>query len=189
MESELLEFIQKIKDREIDLYNEYGIQFELALFLRSKGRLKDFKIELERPIGHFGIKKTVDIPKKEIDLCVYKKNGQGQEKYGIEIKFSNNGQVPLQMFKFCEDICFLEHLKKNGFKQCFSFVVVGSDNFIKPKTKNDGIYEYFRGDRIITGSVICPTGPDKGKVIIIENQYKPEWKTLSDSTYYYLLKI
>jgi len=96
MELLLFEFIQKIKDREIDLYNECGIQFELALFLRSIARLKDFKIDLERPIGHFGIKKTVEIPKKEIDLCVY--NFHTKEKYGIEIKFSNNGQVPLQMF-------------------------------------------------------------------------------------------
>ena len=66
MKEYLNKFIEKIRNREIDLYNEFGLQFELALYLRSLNEFIDFKIELERPINHFGIVKTSEIPKKEM---------------------------------------------------------------------------------------------------------------------------
>ena len=187
MYTELLMFVEKIKKGEIDLYNEFGLQFELAIYLRGLDRFNGFKIELERPIGFFGIQKTNSIPKKEIDLCAY--NPRTKERYRVEIKFSNNGQVPLQMFKFCEDICFLEHLKQNNFKKCYSLVVVGTDGFFQKKVKVDGIYKYFRGDTTIHGTIICPTGIEKGKEIFISGSYKPIWNRLTDTAYYYLLAI
>jgi len=187
METELLKFIDKIKTGEIDLYNEFGIQFELALYLRGLSQFYGYKIELERPIRYFGIAKTSDIPKKEIDLCAY--NIDTKIKYAVEIKYSNNGQVPLQMFKFCEDICFLEHLKSNGFTECYSLVIVGDESFCKKKIKNNGIYGFFRGDKIIHGSIVCPTGKDMGREINIYQSYKPEWIKITERVYCYLLTI
>ena len=106
MKEYLNKFIEKIRNKEIDLYNEFGLQFELAIYLRNLNEFNDFKIELERPINHFGIVKNLEIPKKEIDVCIYNNNVL---KTAIEIKVSTNGQVPLQLFKFCEDICFLNN--------------------------------------------------------------------------------
>lgn len=182
----LIKFIEKIQLGKIDLYNEFGVQFELAIFLRALPELIEYKIELERPIGHFGIKKTQNIPKKEIDIVIYNEN----RRYGIEIKFSNNGQVPIQMFKFCEDICFLEHLKKNGFDDCFSLVIVDRNDFYKKKRNENGIYKFFRNEKeMITGKIICPTGKDKGKEIEISGQYKPIWSQLIGKYFGYLIKI
>jgi LEA14-like dessication related protein len=47
------EFIQKIIRKEIEIYNEASIQYELAIFLRSK--LPDYKIQLERNVSYLAV--------------------------------------------------------------------------------------------------------------------------------------
>lgn len=187
MKEYLKKFIEKIRNREIDLYNEFGLQFELALYLRGLNEFKDFKIELERPVNHFGIIKTSN-SKKEIDVCIYKNDFL---KTAIEIKVSTNGQVPLQLFKFCEDIYFLEQLMNSNFECAYSLVLVNSDDFYQAKRKKDGIYQYFRGNNksILTGKIECPTGKEKGKLITITNSYQIIWTELCDDFKYYLLEI
>ncbi|MDG1719893.1 MAG: hypothetical protein P8I31_01405 [Bacteroidia bacterium] len=188
MKEYLNKFIEKIRNREIDLYNEFGLQFELALYLRNLNEFNDFKIELERPINHFGIVKTSEIPKKEIDVCIYKNNVL---KTAIEIKVSTNGQVPLQLFKFCEDICFLEQLMNSNFEYAYSLVLVNSDDFYRAKNKKDGIYKYFRGENksTLTGKIECPTGKEKGKLITIMNSYQIIWTELINGFSFYLIEI
>lgn len=188
MKKHLQNFIKQIKEEKIDIYNEFGIQFELALFLRNLQEFKGYKIELERPINHFGIKKSQSIPKKEIDLCIYKEN---QFLAAVEIKVSKNGQVPLQLYKFCEDICFLEQLMQGQFESAYALVLVNSDTFYQSKHKNDGIYSYFRGDntRSINGKITCPTGKDRGSSINIANEYKVVWHELVDKWKFYLLEV
>lgn len=187
MEVEINLFIDKLKNADYDIYNEFGIQFELAMFLRSLEKFKNYKIELERPIGHFKIKKSIEIPKKEIDLCIY--NESKNEYFAIEIKFSKHGQVPLQMFEFCKDICLLEHLKKNNFKNCYSIVIVDRTDFFQAKNKSEGIYEYFRGEKFINGIIVCPTGKQKGKKILIDKFYKHKFEKLDEKHFYSLVKI
>jgi hypothetical protein len=188
MKEHLNKFVEKIKKGEIDLYNEFGLQFELALFLRNLKELEDYKIELERPINYFGIKKSNSIPKKEIDICIYKENIL---KSAIEIKVSTNGQVPLQLFEFCKDICFLEQLMNGKFESAYSLVLVNSDYFYKSKNKKDGIYAFFRGENKmpINGIIECPTGKNKGKQISISNSYEIVWAELINDFKFYLIKI
>lgn len=188
LEDLLIDFISEIKSGNIHLYNEYGLQFELAIFLRKQIILQEYKIELERPISHFGIQKNNSITKKEIDIVIY--THDKTSKFAIELKFSNNGQVPLQMYKFCEDIAFLESLVSNGFTKGFTLVLVDRDDFTKQKTKSEGLYNIFRGEMALNGLVICPTGKEKGKELKISGVYKPKWEPLLDNSYYYyLMKI
>ena len=187
MDKEFATFIEKLKNQEIELYNEFGLQFELAIYLRNLNRLANWNIDLERPIGHFGVKKSSQIPKKEIDICVY--NKVTTEKYAIEIKFSKHGQVPLQMFEFCKDICFLEQLRFKGFTSCYSLVIVDRNDFFEAKREMEGIYEYFRGEKLISGIVVCPTGNKKDSEIYIEKEYKHDFKELTDKYFYSLVKI
>ncbi len=187
--TELLnKFIDKIKNKEIDLYNEFGLQFELALYLRSLEDLKDYKIELERPINHFEINKSTKIPKKEIDICIY---NQCSFKIAIEIKFSTNGQVPVQLFEFCKDICFLEQLVSEKFEKGYALVVVNSDDFYKSKTNKDGLYSIFRGEnkKTLNDVIECPTGVNKGQQITISNAYNIVWKELIGDYKYYLIEV
>jgi len=113
------EFIQKIIRKEIEIYNEASIQYELAIFLRNK--LPDHKIQLERNVSYFGFAKNNFI-KKEIDIVIF--NYDKTDKSALEIKFPTNGQYPEQMFSFCKDIKFLEQLKSKGFSNnvfiCFA---------------------------------------------------------------------
>ena len=206
MKEYLNEFIEKIRNGEIDLYNEFGLQFELALYLRllpafqKGGVYEGAKIELERPITHFKIDKTSEIPKKEIDVCIG--DGNGNLISAIEIKFPTNGQVPLQLYEFCKDICFLEKLMNSNCKCAYSLVLVNSDNFYVEKREKNGIYKYFRGDKklkgcgniyygrtALTGEIICPTGKKKGKSIEIINSYQIKWAELINGYSYYLIEI
>ena len=172
----------------------YGEHY--TLYLRKTNELDGFKIELERPITYFDIRDSniSNIKsKKEIDLSIYdSKTGQ---KFAVEIKFSKNGAVPMQMFKFCEDISFLEILVNNGFNKGYSLVIVDRDDFVLEKNKTDGIYDYFRGNehKPITNDIICPTGKHKSETIKIKGVYNPKWEKLkvegSNRYYYYLVEV
>lgn len=175
----------KVRKGEIELYNEFGLQFELGFHLRNILSHSDYRIQLERPIGYFGIQKHHEIPKKEIDIVIY----NDQTKIAVELKVPRSGQTPIQMFKFCEDICFLEQLKIRGFNECYSFVVVDRDDFYKPKRKNNDIYEYFRNNKVIKGDITCPTGKEKGATIRLNNKYVIDWIQINEKIHYYLLSI
>lgn len=55
MKEAILEFIEKVKNKDIEIYNEASVQYELAIFLRDE--MPEMKIQLERNIGYFGLGK------------------------------------------------------------------------------------------------------------------------------------
>ena len=63
IKSLIIEFIDLIKKNQIEIYNEAALQYELAIFLRDK--YPDYKIQLERNIFYFNLKKS-NYEKKEI---------------------------------------------------------------------------------------------------------------------------
>jgi hypothetical protein len=181
----LREFQERLKNGSISLYNEFGLQFELAIFLRNHIALSGYKIELERPIGFFGIKEK--LYKKEIDIAIY----NGKDKYALELKYPTNGQVPLQMFKFCEDLGFLEQLTRHGFYKGYSLVLANHDGFWKTKKAVNSIYKYFRGEQPnqITGDIECPTGKDRGRIAHIDSTYSIKWEPIDKANRMYLLEV
>lgn len=102
----LEEFVDLIRNEEVEVYNEFSLQHELGIFLRAK--LTGNKVQFERNVKFFGITGTV---KHEIDIVIYNEN----EKYAIELKYPLNGQYPEQMYSFVKDIKFMEQLKEAGF--------------------------------------------------------------------------
>jgi len=149
----LTDFLSNIKNGEIEIYNEFSVQFELAMYLRVSLN-KHYKIQLERNIAYMGLNKR-DFLKKEMDIVVF--NQSKSEKYCIEIKFSNNGQYPEQMFSICKDIKSLEQLKEHGFTRSYELVIVNSDLYYTNKGGGE-IYDMFRKDKLLRGSVVKPTG-------------------------------
>ena len=152
------------------IYNEFSLQHELGIFLR--GELpKEWKIQFERPVNFFDLS-AKEFEKKEIDICVFKRNGKRiQEKLAaIELKFPRSGRVPESMFDVCKDIRFLEQLVscKKGFKEGYSVFCADNHLFYEYKQgdKKDGVYRYFRKEigKPLTGKVTKPTG-SKGKVL------------------------
>lgn len=181
-----------LKKYNLEIYNEYSFQHELGIYLRGIRELKKYRIEFERNVTYFGIEGTC---KKEIDIVIY--NKATDEKYAIELKYPINGQYPEQMYKFIEDIQFMEELKQKGFNNCYAFVLV-DDNcngklFHEGRIKT-GIYSYFRVGNNLHGKINNPTGENKkGQLHNIKGSYKIEWKTpytrlVCKEYRYYLLK-
>jgi hypothetical protein len=167
----LEEFAVQVTRGKIEIYNEFSLQFELGIFLR--GKLSGSRVEFERNVDHFFQRK--DFTKKESDIAITAQSDIIPSCV-IELKFPRNGQVPEQMFSFCKDIMFLEELKSAGVRNVF-FVAFVDDHLFWQGARQDGIYQYFRGDSTIHGSIEKPTG-DRGEMVVIEGNYKVVWRPL-----------
>ncbi|NCA78501.1 MAG: hypothetical protein EOM90_19400, partial [Alphaproteobacteria bacterium] len=122
------DFVEKIAKGEIEIYNEFSLQHEMGIILRSK--FPDYKVQFERNVSFFSL--TGEFIKSEIDIVIYsqKKQKQPTLHYAIELKFPRNGQYPEQMFSCCKDILFAEQLKKGEFKNGFerAFLIIFADD-------------------------------------------------------------
>jgi hypothetical protein len=177
------EFIQKIIRKEIEIYNEASIQYELAIFLRNK--LPDHKIQLERNVSYFGFAKSNFI-KKEIDIVIF--NHNKTDKSALEIKFPTNGQYPEQMFSFCKDIKFLEQLKSKGFSNNVFICFADDANFWSGKAEETSIYRFFRKPETIIGLIQKPTG-SKDEEFDIEGSYMANWQLINNLMRYFIIKV
>ncbi len=175
--------VKLIQASEIKIYNEFGVQHELGIILRSNisGRMK---VQFERSVNYFGLKR-IEYIKKEIDISIFSMDQS--IKYAIEIKSPRNGQYPEQMYSSCKDIVFLEQLVNGGFNACFFLMIVDDPLFYQNGNKT-GIYRNFRGSKPINGEFRKPTG-EKDELIIISGTYPVIWKTIQGSLKYFSLVI
>jgi hypothetical protein len=160
-------FIDTIKARKVDVYNEFSLQHELGIFLRSK--LPALNVQFERNVSYFF--PTGQFIKKEIDISIFAAD-KLELHYAIELKFPRNGQYPEQMFSFCKDILFAEQLKRSGFKQAFLMILADDPLFYSGNGK--GIYQHFRQGKTLRGSVQKPTGI-KDSTIKLKGSYQVNW--------------
>ncbi|MBM3896851.1 MAG: hypothetical protein FJ360_03850 [Thaumarchaeota archaeon] len=179
----ICEFIQKIIRKEIEIYNEASIQYELAIFLRNK--LPDYKIQLERNVSYFGLVKS-DFIKKEMDIVIF--NNDKTSKTAIEIKFPTNGQYPEQMFSFCKDIKFLEQLKSKGFSDNTFICFADDSNFWSGNAEENSIYRLFRKLEPITGLIQKPTG-HKDEQLNITGSYVANWQRINNLMRYFIVRV
>ena len=170
------QFINKVEKNQVEIYNEFSLQHELGIFLREQ--LKDYKVQFERNTKSFNISNTI---KHEIDIVVHNDN----EKYAIELKYPNNGQYPEQMYSFVKDINFMEQLKSYGFNGAYCLTMVKDKNFYSGN-KKDGIYSYFRGSSMLSGTIKKPTGKI-AESIQLKNSYQINWEALSKELNYYII--
>lgn len=177
------EFIDKISDGKIEIYNEASVQYELAIFLRA--RLKNYKIQLERNVTYFDLSKS-GLEKKEIDVVIFKK--KKRDRLAIEIKFPTNGQYPEQMFSFAKDIKFLEQLKDKGFKNNLFIAFANDKNFWNEKGDEGTIYNLFRKEKRLYDRTRKPTGK-KDEVISLKGNYQISWRNVDDETRCFIIKI
>lgn len=181
IKSILVTFATRIKEGEIEIYNEFSLQHELGLFLRdmTKKRL----VQFERNVSFFGFSKR-HFEKREIDIVVYRKH-QALLDAAIELKFPRNGQHPEQMFSFCKDIVFAEQLKQAGFNK--AYVVIFAEDRLFYEGSQNGIYGFFRQGRNLTGIVKKPTGK-QGSELVIKGDYNIKWNDISGSLKYTLIE-
>lgn len=106
------------------------MQLELGIFLRTRGECSGYTIQFERNVSFFSITGTI---KHEIDIVIF--NLDKTEKFAIELKFPKNGQYPEQMYSFIKDIVFMEQLKKYGFTETYTLILVDDPLFYESERK------------------------------------------------------
>jgi|TARA_Y100000310_G_C20631860_1_gene789088 hypothetical protein len=174
------QFIDQIRNGDIDLYNEFSLQHELGIHLREN---LPYKIQFERNVSYFEWEKSNFI-KKEIDISIFKDIKSPQ--IAIELKYPRNGQYPEQMYSFCKDIMFIEQLKNAGFNKSLLMILVDDEKFYQG-LRTDGIYKYFRSKGKLTGSIIKPTGKSVKNDITIKGEYYIDWIKISNKYRYTLI--
>jgi len=174
-------FFKEVADQKIEIYNEFSLQHELGIYVRSLAT-PELKVQFEPPVSYFGYDRKV-FEKKEIDIAIF--TPDFTEKYAIELKYPRNGMYPEQMFKACQDICFVEQLHSAGFNNCY-FVMVADDPLFYEPGANEGIYQYFRDSKAINGLIQKPTGK-RDHSFQISGCYNILWNEVSEFTRYTLV--
>ena len=178
----LEDFVSKIAKGKTEIYNEASIQYELAIFLREV--IPNYKIQLERNIRYFDLNKKHFL-KREIDIVLF--NTTKTRKFAIEIKYPLS-EVPIQMYKFCEDIKFLEQLKESGFTDNFFLAITPQSHFWNGRNKKHTIYEKFRKEKELYGTIKNQIGDSKEEVTL-KGRHKINWLTINDFTRYFVMRI
>ena len=178
----LEDFVSQIAKGKTEIYNEASIQYELAIFLREV--IPNYKIQLERNVSYFELNKKHFL-KREIDIVLF--NTTKTRKFAIEIKYPLS-EVPIQMYKFCEDIKFLEQLKESGFTDNFFLAITPQSQFWSNYSKKDTIYEKFRKEKELYGTIKNQIGDSKEEVTL-KGRHKINWLTINDSTRYFVMRV
>lgn len=147
------EFFDYITENSIEIYNEFALQFELAIYLRQKCNSK-YKVQLERNISilkdakeNFNI---IEWAKKEIDIIIYKEIKDLKDVSVIELKaIVNQAHArPVTIFNWIEDIKLLEQLRDYGLKECYSIFLTDHRGFTSFKKDCGNLLSDFRKKEI-----------------------------------------
>ena len=173
-------FVEGVKRGQIEIYNEFSLQHELGILIRSE--FPDHKVEFGRNVSYFF--RTGKFVKKEIDLAVFSPD-KSILHHAIQLRFPRSMQYLRQMFGFCEDILFLEQLKKSGFKQASLIIFTNDPLFYSGDA--DGLCASFREKKRLQGSVPRPTGT-KIDTIELSGSYEVQWITVFSGLKYTVIE-
>ena len=162
----------------IDLYNEAGLQHELAIYLRKK----HCQVRLEYPITLIDSKKEGETIKKEIDLFVIHK----KEKVLIELKFPRIGAgMPMEIYRAVQDVRFGEQALELEKVNAFISVFMTDHRSITNGKNINHLYGYLNCENpqiksICQENVALPKFMDRTEDIILNNDYIIDWKRLNN---------
>jgi len=168
-------FFDALKSGNVEIYNEFSLQHEFGIYLRSVASQDSYKVQFERPTDFFGIPSD-QMLKKEIDIAIFSQDRT--HKAAVELKFPRNGQYPEQMFKACKDVAFLEQLVERGFDGGL-FVMAADDRLFYEGSDAGGVYSHFRSGKPICGLIRKPTGT-KDESFPIRGSYILTWHKVPD---------
>lgn len=185
------QFFTSIQQTPIELYSEFGLQHEIALFLKTN--FPDLTVRLEYPTTRI-FNSSNKFLKKEIDIYVITSSGQ---RYVIELKMpKDNGGIPKAMYHAIEDVKFLEQLRQSNINGCYSILATSCTAFWQAPRADTGIYNFFNGQQVTIQSIDLPQLPiflhTKGQIQLAK-VYKAKWQDYVDtnnlSWKYYILDI
>lgn len=162
----------------VEIYNEFSLQHEFGIWLRARIGEPQTRIQFERPARFFGVDRK--LTKKEIDLACF--TPPVVPLAAMEFKFPRAGQVPIQMFKFCQDVAFLEELvlKEKCFPLgCALFAADDRDFYQGNRQQAGTIYSIFRDGAPLKGIIEeKSTGTEEPPAELL-HEYTIEWHTVN----------
>ncbi len=186
-------FVEELRSGNLEVYNEFSLQHELGIFIRSKQ--PEMKVQFERNVKYF-FGTDEGFPKKEIDIAVWSEDEHGGRDLSaaIELKFPRNGRYPETMFNFITDIAFCEKLKeceklkKYGFRSAYALIFADDKLFYEDGRSDKKIYGYFRNNQELSGKVQKPTGK-KDKTVCLSGEYWIDWQPITDKLKFALVPV
>lgn len=167
-------FFSAVGCGEVEIYNEFSLQHEFGVWLRARIGDPTIKIQFERPASFFGIGKR--LTKREIDLSCF--TTPADTRLAMEFKFPRAGQAPIQMFKFCQDVAFLEELvlKEKRFPFGCALIVADDPDFYRgTRHQPNTIYASYRDGVPLKGRIEKSTGKEEPPVELLR-EYRIEWR-------------
>lgn len=182
-------YLSKMNCISDNIYNEFSLQFELGLFLRCH-LPEHYSIQFERPVNTIITNyRDYDFVKKEIDLVIL--DTLTEKMFCIELKYPTNGQHPVQMYKFCEDVRFLEQLQLAGINECWFICLVDDYLFYKGRL-TERIYGVFRESENNPAYGLINSTIDQyylEKPLQIEGNYNFSWSRIGKHDNYRYMMI
>jgi hypothetical protein len=182
---DLIKFKEYCENRNWSFDNfcsEFTFQFRLCRYLETID--ENALIELESSIYRYNYEK---LTKKEIDIDIL--SSDNQTRTAIELKFiRDQGSYNIGMYKFCEDIRFLEELTERGFSHAYSIIFTTiTEVYTKPKStlrpknlENSSLYNCFRNDFELKGVLNIKTGK-MNESLTLRGEYKLLWVDFSSN--------
>ncbi|HRY98151.1 MAG TPA: hypothetical protein P5550_03750 [Bacteroidales bacterium] len=201
-------FFEYLSSNEIDLYNEPGLQHELAIYLRENLHPDEIRLEypkdliLSLPEGNPTSEHILArICKEAADIFLR----IGAERYVIELKLprrSNDG-IPKQKVKAVQDAAFLQQLfdyqtSEKPIAACFAIFLSADDRFWRQyPTSASVVHQYFSSKWVrfepLNQSVAQRFGNDhKLAEVPITRMYRTPWKDIcirGEKFRYYIIHI
>lgn len=186
-------FVEFARSTDLDIYNEFALQFELSFFLK-KALGKDFKIQLERNISYLNL--GTDLVKKEIDIIVFRNIASLSDLIVVELKAIIDQKIarPISIFNWIKDIKFLEQLKSSGVGYCYSLFVTDNEKLLSEGTTSNSsttlrLLPDFRQRRIHGTYSTHATQSKESKTISLDSDYTFKWKKFVHGQRYFLIEV
>jgi|LakMenE01Jun11ns_1017448.scaffolds.fasta_scaffold9768574_1 hypothetical protein len=169
--------------------SEFTFQFRICRYLEEINN--SYNIELESNIQKHGYKKLI---KKEIDIEI---NESDSRKIAIELKYvRDRGSFNIGMYKFCEDIKFLEELVETKFNVGYAIIFTNIKEIysepsksLKPRNEeNTVLYTSFRIDKKLTGELKIKTGK-MDESLYLKGEYHLHWEDFGQSIKACVVKV
>ncbi|MFY7741536.1 MAG: hypothetical protein ACOVQR_02735 [Flavobacterium sp.] len=183
-------FFNHINANPIELYSEFGLQHEMALFIRMT--YPNYRVRLEYHVRRIN-PNLINLVKWELDLFVTEPDGNTSV---VEFKMpKSDSGAPAEMYSAIKDVKFLEQLE-NVVDNRYAVLVTNNVAFWNAPRATSDIYHFFNGDEVNISSLLHQHTPaflrDKPE-LILNNTHNAQWQELNDIEggfwKYYVLRV
>jgi hypothetical protein len=169
--------------------SEFTFQFRICRYLEEVNN--NYFIELESNIERYDCGRLI---KKEIDIDIISSDNK---KIAIELKYvRDQGSFNIGMYKYCEDIKFLEELVETKFDIGYAIIFTNIKELYtapnrtqNPKNEeNKVLYTSFRINKKLTGELKIKTGT-MNESLSLRGEYILNWEDFFQNIKVCIVKI